>query len=130
MGDIRSHDVASGIYPIDPDDFWSAVPGAAAGGARPDHCFDRPADDRRRTGRADAPLLGGHRLSAFQHGRHAALWETWRSPRPQGRAAGGDRGVPGRLCSLRTCAEHAATHSVPILQGIGGGGLIVITMAV
>src|SRR5258708_3283715 len=76
-GDVRSRDVASSTCPIDPDDFRSAVPGAAAGGARPDHCFDRPADDRWRTWWPDAPLLGGHRLPALQHGRHAALWETW-----------------------------------------------------
>ena len=115
--DVRICDDGSRSQPIDPDDFRRAVSSAAAGCARPDHCIDRAANDRRRARRPNAPFLGGHVLSALQHCRHAAIREIRRSLRAQDRAARGDCRVPGGLSSMWAGGEHAAAHPVPRFAG-------------
>ena len=59
------------------------------------------------------------------------LRQARRPVRPQDRAAGGDPAVPGRLGAVRAEPVRWAQLIVfRALQGLGGGGLIVTTMAV
>ena len=58
--------------------------------------------------RARVPVLGGDVVSADQHRGRSAVRKIRRSLRPQGRPAGGGRGVPAGLRALRHRAGHAA----------------------
>jgi len=85
-------------------------------------CIDRAADDRRRARRPYASLLGGHVLSAVQHRLHAVIRKVRRSTRPQDRASGSDRPVPGGIHSVRLSQNMMQLIMFRGLQGIGGGG--------
>src|SRR5262249_11457468 len=113
---IKTAGICSSPYGVKPEPnihprgVRRAVSGAVARRPRPDRRLDRIAHHGRRSWRPELSLVGGDGLSPHQHGRRPALRKIRRSLRSQGRAASGDRGVSRRLCPLRHCAEHAATH--------------------
>src|SRR5204863_3595990 len=81
--------------------------------ARPDDRGDGAADDRRRPGRAPAPLMGGHGVPARLDDHGTAVREVRRPLRPQADPAGRDRHLPDRLDPLRARAEHDGADCVP-----------------
>ena len=87
--------------------------GDAVGVAGPDDRLDRAADDRRRSRRAGAHLVGGDRVPAGDHRRHAALRQARRSLRAQGGAAGRARAVPHRLRAVRAGTGDDRVDRVP-----------------
>jgi len=116
---------------IDPDDLRRAVPGAAVGGARQTIVSTALPTLVGELGGLDASVLGGHVLLCSPAPIVTPLYgKIRRSLRPQDRAASGDRGVSWRA---PRCAGWRRNMVQLIvfrgLQGIGGGGLIVITMA-
>ena len=78
----------------------------AAGRARPDHRRYGAADHRRRTGRDQPLLVGGHRVPARLDRLDAAVRQDGRPVRPPAGLPLLDRHVPGRVVAGRVVAEH------------------------
>ena len=69
--------------------------------------------------------------SAFEHGSRSALRKIRRPARPQDRASSRDHHFSDRLGIVRAGLGHLLQLVVfRALQGIGGGGLIVTTIAI
>ncbi len=104
---------------------------AAARLARPDDRLDRAADDRRRPRRPQPPLLGRHRLPARFHrrpGRSTASSATSTDARQLLQSAIVIFLIGSVLCGIsQNMTELIAFRA---LQGLGGGGLMVLTLAV
>ena len=66
-----------------------------------------------------AHLVGGDRLPAGDHGRHAALRQARRPLRAQGRAAGRARDLPDRLRAVRARAGDDRADRLPRDPGAG-----------
>ena len=77
-----------------------------------------------------AALVGRHRVPARVDGRRPAVRQARRPLRPQDRAADRDRDVPRRLGAVRARQNMTELIVFRALQGLGGGGLMVVTIAV
>ena len=98
-------------------DLRGAASCAAARVARSDDRLDGAADDRRRSRRRLASLVGRHGVLARLDDRDTAVREARRSVRAEGDPAGGDRSLPDRLGAVRTRAEHAVADRLPRVAG-------------